>query len=160
MATVKKLVLSAGIGVLALAACSSGGTSAAPPPSPTVTATPAAAALKPAEAATPAPAPAKTVYVAPQPDKTVYVVPQPAKVHHLATYAWWIIAFVGLLILLLLAQWLSTRRLRQRARRLVDAQEAADAEAGERPASTDEHPAARDEPGTDERGETDDGGTR
>ncbi|WGL50847.1 hypothetical protein P5P86_12825 [Nocardioides sp. BP30] len=57
------------------------------------------------------------------------VVPQAAKVHHLATYVWWIIAFVGLLVLLLLAQWISGRRLRKRARQLVDAQEEADAQA-------------------------------
>jgi hypothetical protein len=56
------------------------------------------------------------------------VVPQPSKVHHVNTYVWWILAFVGLLALLLLAQWISSRRLRKRARRLVDAQEEADAQ--------------------------------
>lgn len=75
------------------------------------------------------------------------VVPQAAKVHHLASYVWWIIAFVGLLLLLLLAQWISGRRLRKRARLLVDAQEEADAQAEAQAAADAQAEADRAVPG-------------
>ncbi|WP_017935300.1 hypothetical protein [Nocardioides sp. Iso805N] len=75
------------------------------------------------------------------------VVPQAAKVHHLATYVWWIIAFVGLLLLLLLAQWISGRRLRKRARLLVDAQQEADAQAEVQAAAEAQAEADRAVPG-------------
>ncbi|MEV8442162.1 hypothetical protein AB0425_32705 [Actinosynnema sp. NPDC051121] len=52
------------------------------------------------------------------------IVPQPERVDDLSTYAWSILAFVGLVVFLLLAQQVSRRRLRKRAARLVDAQEA------------------------------------
>ncbi|MEU4744843.1 hypothetical protein AB0G02_30880, partial [Actinosynnema sp. NPDC023658] len=51
------------------------------------------------------------------------LVSQPEKVDDLSSYAWWILAFLALIGLLLLAQQLSKRRLRKRAALLVDAQE-------------------------------------
>ncbi len=76
----KKIVFVVGIGVLAVAGCSSGANTATPAAA-VATATPTPASTSAAPAPKPkatTPAPAKTVYVTPAPEKTVYVVPAPA----------------------------------------------------------------------------------